>query len=169
MIRLLMQPNLPPSVCPVPARGREARKRNFSNASRPIWVGMNLGEWDISRNTKWPILPKLNLTWIHFKTSYFMKRTPGYHGRRDWVPLLLLVEGLLRGRHQERGLLRALPQAPRPWRAAQGRGRPGGLVGHRGTLQVKGYTTLVLVVRDTRLHSNPFVRPNVNESGFYIK
>ena len=26
MIRLLMEPNLPPSLCPLPARGREARK-----------------------------------------------------------------------------------------------------------------------------------------------
>ena len=38
MIRLLMQLNLPPSLSPVPARGREARKRNPSIASRPIWV-----------------------------------------------------------------------------------------------------------------------------------
>ena len=30
--------NPPPSPCPVPARGREARKRNPSNTSCPIWV-----------------------------------------------------------------------------------------------------------------------------------
>ena len=38
MIRLLMQLNPPPSLYSVPARGREARKRNPSIASRPIWV-----------------------------------------------------------------------------------------------------------------------------------
>ena len=38
IIHLLMQLNPPPSLCPVPARGREARKRHPSNASRPIWV-----------------------------------------------------------------------------------------------------------------------------------
>ena len=38
MIRLLMQLNPPPSICPVLARGREARKCNPSIASRPIWV-----------------------------------------------------------------------------------------------------------------------------------
>ena len=38
MIRLLMQLNPPPSLCLVLARGREARKRNPSNALRPIWV-----------------------------------------------------------------------------------------------------------------------------------
>ena len=31
MICLLMQLNPPPSLCPVPARGREARKRRFSS------------------------------------------------------------------------------------------------------------------------------------------
>ena len=38
MIRLLMQLNPPPSLCPLPARGREARKHNPSITSRPICV-----------------------------------------------------------------------------------------------------------------------------------
>ena len=40
MISLLRQLNPPPSLCPVPARGREARKCNPSITSRPIWVNV---------------------------------------------------------------------------------------------------------------------------------
>ena len=47
MIRLLMQLNPPPSLCPVPARGREARKHTPSNASRPIWVLFVRNYWGI--------------------------------------------------------------------------------------------------------------------------
>ena len=46
MIHLLMQLNLSPSLCPAPARGREARKHNPSIASRPIWV-----QWSAVRVT----------------------------------------------------------------------------------------------------------------------
>ena len=65
MIRLLMQLNPLPSLCPVrirlryiPAREREARKRNPSITSRPIWV-------DAPNQNNWHSLPFVAVKLAH--------------------------------------------------------------------------------------------------------
>ena len=73
MIRLLMQLNLPPSLCPVPARGREARKRNPSNASLPIWVSSDILFYTY---TGTHYLNSCSLTNLPFETTKFSVTAP---------------------------------------------------------------------------------------------
>ena len=80
MIRLLMQLNPPPSLRPVQAGGREARKRNPSITSRPIWVEPY--KYATSLNGNNARLP-LFLLPIHPFHSPRSKRPMGNHRRSE--------------------------------------------------------------------------------------